>query len=96
MSKFLAQIEGQIKQFAPNAKNIIVKIERDHELYRSKIHMQLPGVVIHAQKKGQTMWEALNLAYEAIVKQIVKLKTKKRSLRKNRTWRWQDPLGPPA
>lgn len=97
MTKLTSLIEGQIKQIAPNAKKIIVKIERDHDLYLSKIHMRLPGIVLHAQKKGQTVWEALNLSYEAIVKQVVKFKMKKRVnvKRRNRIWRWQEPLGPP-
>lgn len=91
MTKLTSLIEGQIKEIAPRAKNIIVKIERDHELYLSKIHMHIPGAVLHAEKKGQTVWEALNSSYEAIVKQVVKLKMKKK--RKHRVWRWQEPLG---
>ena len=94
MTKLTSLIEGQIKQIAPNAKDINVKIERDRNLYLSKIHMRLPGSVLHAQKKGHTVWEALNLTYEAIAKQIVKFKLKKRIYRKNRIWRWQDPIGP--
>ncbi len=96
MTKLTSLIVGQIKQIAPNARNITVKIERDHDLYLSKIHMQLPGIVLHAQKKGQTVWEAINLTYEAIVKQVVKLKMKKRVKRKKQIWRWQEPLGPPV
>lgn len=95
MTKLTSLIEGQIKQVAPNAKNIVVKIERDHNLYLSKIHMQLPGMVLYAQKKGQTVWESLNLSYEAIVKQVVKFKMKKLTKRKSRVWRWQGPSGPP-
>jgi ribosome-associated translation inhibitor RaiA len=95
MTKLTSLIEGQIKQIAPNAKNIIVKIERDHDLYLSKIHIRLPGMVLHAHKKGQTVWEALKLSYEAIVKQLVKFKMKKLVKRRNRIWRWQEPLGPP-
>jgi len=72
-----------------------VKIERDHNLYLSKIHMRLPGMVLHAQKKGQTVWEALNLSYEAIVKQVVKFKMKKRTKKKHIAWRWQKPHWPP-
>lgn len=95
MTKLKTLIEGQIKQIAPNAKNISVKIVRDHEFYQSKIHMRLPGMVLYAQKKGNTVWESLNLCYEAIVKQVVKFKMKKRTKKKNRIWRWQEPLGPP-
>lgn len=95
MTKLASLIEGQIKQVAPNAKKIEVKIKRDHDLYLSKIHMRLPGMVLHAQKKGQTVWEALNLSYDAIVKQVVKFKMKKRVKRRSRIWRWQGPLGPP-
>jgi ribosome-associated translation inhibitor RaiA len=94
MTKLTSLIEGQIKQIAPNARNINVKVERDHDLFLSKIHMRLPGMVLHAQKKGQTVWEALNLSYEAIIKQIVKLKMKKFGKRKERIWRWQEPLEP--
>ena len=94
MTKLTTLIEGQIKQIAPNAKDMNVKIKRDRNLYLSKIHMRLPGLVLHAQKKGQTVWEAMNSSYEAIAKQVVKFKMKKRVKRKNRIWRWQEPLGP--
>ena len=56
--------------------------------------MRLPGSVLYAQKKGQTMWEALNLSYNAIAKQVVKFKMKKRVKKKNRIWRWENPAGP--
>jgi ribosome-associated translation inhibitor RaiA len=96
MTKLTTLIEWQIKQIAPNAKDIIIKIERDHKFYLSKIHMRLPGIVFHPQKKGQTVWEALNLSYEAIVKQVIKFKVKKiDNKKKHRIWRWQEPLGPP-
>lgn len=94
MTKLTSLIEGQIKQIAPNAKKVIIKIERDHDKYLSKIHLRMPGIVLHARKKGQTVWEALNLSYEAIVKQVVKIKMKKRSKKSFKIWRWQDPLGP--
>ena len=94
MTKLTSIVENQIKTIAPNAKEIVVKIEKDHGLYLSKIHMRLPGLVLHAQKKGQTVWEAMNSSYEAIAKQVVKFKMKKRVKRKNRIWRWQEPLGP--
>ena len=77
MTNLTSMVEGQIMLIAPNAKNISIKIERDHEQYLSKIHMRMPGIVLHAQKKGQTAWEALNLSYEAIAKQVVKFKMKK-------------------
>ena len=94
MTKFTSIVEEQIKMIAPNAKDIIVKVEHDHGVYLSKIHMRLPGLVLHAQKKGQTVWEAMNSSYEAIAKQVIKFKMKKRVKRKNRIWRWQEPLGP--
>lgn len=95
MTKLTSLIEEQIRQVAPNAKDIIVKVERNHGQYLSKVHMRLPGTVIHAQKKGQNIWEALILSYEATIKQIGKYKMKKRTKRKHMIWRWQDPLGPP-
>lgn len=95
MTKLTSLIEGQIKQIAPNAKNITVKIERDHNQYLSKIQIRLPGLALYAKKKGQTVWEALNSSYEAIAKQVIKFRMKKQVKRKNRIWRWQGPLGPP-
>ncbi len=94
MAKLTSLIEGQIKQIAPNAKDVTVKIKKDHDVYLSKIHVQLPGIVIHAQKKGQTVWESINLAYDAVIKQVVKFKMKRKAKKKHRIWRWQDPLGP--
>ena len=95
MTTLTSIVRCQIKQIAPNAKDIIVKIEHDHGLYLSKIHMRLPGLVLHAQKKGKTVREAMNSSYEAIAKQVIKFKLKKTVKRKNRIWRWQEPLGPP-
>ena len=95
MKKLTSLIQSQLKQFAPNAKNIIVKVERDHDAYLSKIHMQLPGLVLHAQKKGESVWEALHLTSEAIRKQLMKFKLKRCGKRKSQVWRWQEPLVPP-
>jgi len=92
MNKLTTTIEGQIKQLAPKAKNISIRVEKDHDQYLAKIHMRLPGMVLHAQKKGQTMWESLNSSYDAIVKQICKFKMKERMKKKIPVWRWHDPL----
>lgn len=78
MTEFVSSTKNQIKRFVPNAKDIFIKIERDHEHYCSKIHVQIPGAVLHSEKKAESAWEALTLSYHAILKQVDKYKAKKR------------------
>lgn len=77
MSELITSTKSQLKRIVPNAKDILIKIERDHELYRSKIHVNVPGAVIHADKRAETVWEALDCSYQAALKQIERLKSKK-------------------
>jgi ribosome-associated translation inhibitor RaiA len=95
MSELVASTKTQIKRIVPYAKDISIKIERDHDLYRSKIHVQIPGTILHAEKKAQTVWEAMELSYHAILKQIDKMKAKKQRKRVPRIWKWQMPIMPP-
>ena len=55
MTKLTSVFEDQIKKFEPSVRDIVVKIVRDHELYSSKIHIRLPGMVIHTNKKGKNI-----------------------------------------
>lgn len=77
MSELIESTKGHLEQMIPTAKEIKVKLERDHEQYVSKIHIQLPGSVLHAQKKAPTVWEAMDFSYQAILKQLKKLKFKR-------------------
>ncbi len=95
MSELVISTKSQIKRIAPNAKDITVKIERDHQFYRSKIHVHMLGTVLHAEKKAQTLWESLELSYHAILKQIDKVKAKKQRRRGPRVWKWQMTTMPP-
>lgn len=80
MTEMITSTEKHLKQIVPQAQNIVIKVARDHELFSSKIHMHLPGKVIHAQKKAQTLSEALDSTCDAVLKQIEK--NKGRRLRK--------------
>lgn len=91
MSQLIASTKNQIKRLAPYAKDVLVKIERDHELYRSKIVVKVPGAVLHAEKKAQTVWEAVDFSYHAIRKQIDKIKSKRQKKHTPRVWKWQVP-----
>jgi ribosome-associated translation inhibitor RaiA len=95
MSELVASTKSQIKRIVPYAKDVLIKIERDHELYRSKIHVKIPGTVLHAEKKAPTVWEAVELSYHAILKQIDKIKAKRQKKHIARIWKWQDPHIPP-
>ncbi len=95
MSELVASTKSQIRRIVPNAKDIFIKIERDHKLYRSKIHVKIPGTVLHAEKKAQTVWEAVELSYLAILKQIDRIKAKRQKRHMPRVWKWQAPHLPP-
>jgi ribosomal subunit interface protein len=84
MSELIAYTKNHLKQIIPNAKDIFIKIERDHELYRSKIHIKIPGTVIHADKKADSPMSALDSSYQAVLKQIEKFKTKRFGKRKSK------------
>lgn len=77
MSELISLTRDQIKRFIPSARDIQVRVERDHHHYRSKIHVQLPGTVLHADKKSDSLFDALELSCQAILKQVSRLKTKK-------------------
>lgn len=82
MSELITFTKTNIKKMVPYAKNIDVKVERDHDQFLTKIHVNVPGKVLHAEKKGETVWEALDDTYQAIRKQIEKVKTRKLLRRK--------------
>ena len=81
MSELITFTKSNIKKMVPYAKNIVVKVERDHDQFLSKIHVNVPGKVLHAEKKAGTAWEAIEFSCQAIRKQIEKVKTR-RLLRK--------------
>lgn len=82
MSQIIEATKSHLEHMIPNAKDISIKVERDHEQFVSKIHVQLPGGVFHAQKKAPTIWEAIDYSYNAIMKQFERLKFKKISKNK--------------
>ena len=91
MSDLVTTTKGQIQRIVPFAKNVLIKLQREHNLYRSKIHVNVPGAVLHADKKAPTAWEALELSYQAILKQVDRIKSKKERRRMPKVWRWQTP-----
>ena len=95
MSDLVTSTKNQLQRIIPYAKNVLIKIERDHNHYRSKIHVNVPGAVLHADKKAPTVWEAIELSYHAILKQVDKIKAKKQTKRSARVWKWQMPPMPP-
>ena len=82
MTELITSTKNHLKQIIPNAKDIFIKVERDHESYRSKIHIQIPGAVLHAEKLAESPLDALDSSYHAVMKQIEKIKTKKNVKRK--------------
>lgn len=82
MSELITFTKTNIKRMVPYAKNIEVKVERDHDQFLSKIHVNVPGRALHAEKKAETVWEAIDESFQAIRKQIEKVKTKKLLRRK--------------
>lgn len=95
MSELIASTKCHLKQIIPTARDINIKLERDNGFYISKIHIQLPGVVLHAQKKAPTVWEALDISYHAILKQIKKLKFKRVARGMNTKLKYQLLRPPP-
>lgn len=95
MSEIITSTKSHLKQIIPAAKNIIIKLERDHEQYVSKIHIQMPGKVLHAEKKAGTVWEAMESSYHAILKQMQKVKSKKVDKGKLARWKYQLQQIPP-
>ncbi len=86
MTELIMSTKSHLKRIVPNARDIKIKLERDHEMYLSKIHVQIPGKVIHAEKKAETVWEAIDSSYQAILKQLEKFRTKRfagRKIKKN-------------
>ena len=82
MTDLISSTKSNLKRIVPNAKDILIKVERDHEQFLSKIHVQVPGKVLHAEKKAETVWEALDYSYQAVLRQLEKIKTKRQAKRK--------------
>lgn len=68
----------------PNAKDILIRVERDRRKFLSKIHIHVPGKVLHAEKKAETVWEAIDQSYKAVLKQIDRVK-KRNHFKRRRT-----------
>jgi ribosome-associated translation inhibitor RaiA len=77
MTDLISSTKSNLKKKIPQADNILVKVERDHEFFLSKIHVHVPGKVLYATKKAETAWEALENSYHAVLKQIKRKKKKK-------------------
>jgi ribosomal subunit interface protein len=86
MTDLILSTKSNLKRIVPNAIDILIKVERDHEKILSKIHVHVPGKVLHAEKKAETVWEAIDYSYQAILKQFEKNKTKRQIKRKLRTF----------
>lgn len=86
MSELILSAKKHLKQIIPEAMEIDIKLHRDHEQIVSKVHIHLPGKVLHATKKSLNVREALDSSCEAIIKQMQKFKTKRAPKRKN--WKW--------
>jgi ribosome-associated translation inhibitor RaiA len=82
MSDLISSTKISLKRIVPNAKDIFIKVERDHEKFLSKIHVDLPGKVLHAEKKAETVWEAIDHSYQAVLKQFKKIRSKQQAKRK--------------
>jgi ribosome-associated translation inhibitor RaiA len=82
MSDLISSIKNNLKKIIPNAKDIFIKVERDHTQFLSKIHVQVPGKILHAEKKAETAWEAIDSSYQAVLKQVEKTKARFRTRRK--------------
>lgn len=77
MSELVASTKKQIKRIIPYAKSIWIKVEKDHQFYRSQINLKVPGNILHVKKKAATIGEAMELSTLAIKKQIKKMKEKR-------------------
>lgn len=82
MNDLISETKNNLMKIVPNAKHIFVKIERDRKKFLSKIHVHVPRKVLHAEKKADSAWEALDSTYEAVLKQIDRIKTKRQMKRK--------------
>ena len=95
MSELIKMTKNHLRQLVPKASNIEIKIEREHQQYLSKIHIHLPGRVLHAHKRAASVGESLDSTYQAILKQIHKIKSKKQTKGKIRKWIFREPILPP-
>ena len=95
MTDLISSTKSNLKRIVPNAKDILIKVERDHEQFLSKIHVHVPGRVLHAEKKAETVWEAIDYSYQAVLKQFEKIKTKQRVKRKLKKQVFRELLNSP-
>ncbi len=82
MADLISSTKINLKRVVPDARKILVKIERDHKKFLSKIHILLPGKVLHAEKKAETVLKAIDSSCQAVLKQFEKIKLKPQEKRK--------------
>lgn len=95
MKDAVSLAKESLKRVVPNAKNIMVKIERDHDHFLSKIHVQVPGRVLRSVKKGTTVSRAIDESYHAVLKQIEKIKNKRLTRKKYSKRNLLEPFSSP-
>lgn len=89
MNDLISETKSNLKRFVPNAKHIFIKVERDRKKFLSKIHVHVPRKILHAEKEADSVWEALDSSYQAVLKQIERMKTKRQA--KKKFIRFQNP-----
>ncbi len=82
MSELILTAKNHLKHIMPKALDIDIKVTRDHEFFVSRVHVHLPGGIIHAEKKADNYSEALDEACEAAIRQMQKFKSKRGPKRK--------------
>lgn len=81
MSELISTTKTHIKKIAPFARDVVIQMRRENDKFLSKILVYTPGVTLSAKKKADTFWEALEMSYGAVAKQIEKLKGRKNARR---------------
>lgn len=75
--KLVESTREYFKSMYPWIKDVSVVIKRTKDGILSKIHIKMPGKVLHAQKVDATPSKSLDRSRDAIHKQIIKMKAKR-------------------
>ena len=80
MSHIIEDTRNHIRKIHPQTDSVDIQIRKDRKgLFQSKIHIRTRLGVIHASKCGETYRECLDRSFHAILKQIERIKMKRKS-----------------
>lgn len=84
MSNIIVETKNHILKINPDISDVKISVDKGPGgQFISKIHLRSKAGILHAVKKATSYKESIDRSYHAIIKQMEKLKEKKKSRRQS-------------